>query len=317
MENKILDNKNIIEVEIEPCPISFIEIGPLPDVGLDVEVTYSFNTIFAGTSEINGKYVIVDVEENNRLYRRLMFNSDNTFIQSECILSGDIGTDYLVPYHRVMIDSLRHIYGGITRVLSTEMSFCVLGLGGGLLTKFLYDKFPKSKVTTVEIDPEMVPIAQKFFNLPEENERLRLVVDDAIVFLKNSAGIEKFDAIFCDVAGDNSTEKLVFSPPSGFITKEVLRTMRDCLNDRGLLLMNFVARDFQTKSQVKNDIAEIFPKVLSGSYKKDISEIVICPLHRPTKTEQMIARRWKVDKSKIVKNRGRKPKDIGLKTNKS
>lgn len=37
----------------------------------------------------------------------------------------------------------------------------------------------------------MVPIAQKFFNLPEENERLRLVVDDAIVFLKNSAGIGK------------------------------------------------------------------------------------------------------------------------------
>jgi len=48
-----------------------------------------------------------------------------------------------VPYHRNMIASLKHCKGGMDAVLAKPMKFLVLGLGGGLLTKFLYEKFPK------------------------------------------------------------------------------------------------------------------------------------------------------------------------------
>ena len=51
-----------------------------------------------------------------------------------------------MPYHRSMIASLKHCKGGMDCAMSRPMKICVLGLGGGLLTKFLYDNFKKVRL---------------------------------------------------------------------------------------------------------------------------------------------------------------------------
>jgi hypothetical protein len=51
-----------------------------------------------------------------------------------------------VPYHRNMVASLKHCKGGMDCAMSRPMKICVLGLGGGLLTKFLYDNFKKVRI---------------------------------------------------------------------------------------------------------------------------------------------------------------------------
>uniref|UniRef100_A0A914DWW0 Uncharacterized protein n=1 Tax=Acrobeloides nanus TaxID=290746 RepID=A0A914DWW0_9BILA len=60
--------------------------------------------------------------------------------------------------------------------------------------------------------------------------------------------------------------------------------------------MNLVARDDQTQTNVKNNIAKVFPKVIIGSDKEDINEVVICPLYIPKKFEQFEERVWIQDK---------------------
>lgn len=45
----------------------------------------------------------------------------------------------------------------------------------------------QSHVIGVELDPEMIRVAHEYFDLPAENERLRVVLDDALVFLENTA----------------------------------------------------------------------------------------------------------------------------------
>lgn len=54
-----------------------------------------------------------------------------------------------------------------------------LGLGAGALAKFCWRHLPEAAITVVEISDEVVAAAQRWFRLPPEDARLRIVVEDA------------------------------------------------------------------------------------------------------------------------------------------
>ena len=54
----------------------------------------------------------------------------------------------------------------------------VLGLGAGSIVKVINKYFPKSKITAVEIDPMMVEIGKKHFDL-EKARNLEIIIGDA------------------------------------------------------------------------------------------------------------------------------------------
>lgn len=54
-----------------------------------------------------------------------------------------------------------------------------LGLGAGALTKFCWRHLPDSAVTVVEVSDEVVAAAQRWFRLPPEDARLKIVLADA------------------------------------------------------------------------------------------------------------------------------------------
>ncbi|HUN93184.1 MAG TPA: spermidine synthase [Burkholderiaceae bacterium] len=58
-----------------------------------------------------------------------------------------------------------------------------LGLGAAALTKYCHRFVPGARVTTVEIDPGVVDNARRWFRLPPDDDRLQVVVDDALAFL--------------------------------------------------------------------------------------------------------------------------------------
>lgn len=81
------------------------------------------------------------------------------YVRSECVIASLFKFQFLATkggksrkidpdtltcsHHRAMIAALKHWHGGFEELFSEKMNFCVLGLGGGLLAKFLYEKFPK------------------------------------------------------------------------------------------------------------------------------------------------------------------------------
>jgi spermidine synthase len=58
-----------------------------------------------------------------------------------------------------------------------------LGLGAAGLTKFCYRNLPTARVTAVELSGEVIEVARQWFRLPENDDRLQVVEDDARAFL--------------------------------------------------------------------------------------------------------------------------------------
>lgn len=59
-----------------------------------------------------------------------------------------------------------------------------LGLGAAALTKFCLRHLPFAETVVVELDQTVIGTARRWFALPEENRRLRIVCDDALAFLQ-------------------------------------------------------------------------------------------------------------------------------------
>ena len=59
----------------------------------------------------------------------------------------------------------------------------LIGLGSASLTKFLYRHFPDTHLTVVEIEPRVVTAARHFFKLPDDPERLEIIIDDGVEYL--------------------------------------------------------------------------------------------------------------------------------------
>ncbi len=75
----------------------------------------------------------------------------------------------------------------------------MVGLGGGLLTKYLLYHFPDCQIHTIESRKAMVKIARRFFTLPLES-RLKIKIGDGALHIKQQSlqTSEKHDLIMID-----------------------------------------------------------------------------------------------------------------------
>ena len=54
----------------------------------------------------------------------------------------------------------------------------MIGLGGGSMARFLHKAFPRSRVTALDVSPEVVAAARRYFDFPAEGPRLSAVLED-------------------------------------------------------------------------------------------------------------------------------------------
>jgi spermidine synthase len=71
----------------------------------------------------------------------------------------------------------------------------MLGLGGGSLAKFCYRYLPKTRITVVEINPEVIALRDEFL-IPRDDGRFRVVHDDGARYLDVMDG--EVDALLVD-----------------------------------------------------------------------------------------------------------------------
>jgi len=129
-------------------------------------------------------------------------------------------------------------YGNLQRILRTglkEIGFgkikemnniLVLGVAGGSVIKTLVDEINfKGNIIGVEIDKEVIKIANEYFNL-NEIPNLEIIIEDAFDFVLKTT--DKFDLIIIDVFQDTYMPSFLFQPyfkdrvcfllnPNGFI----------------------------------------------------------------------------------------------------
>ena len=117
-------------------------------------------------------------------------------------------------------ENTNYSYGSLQRILKLGLknigfdkikemeSILVLGVAGGSVIKTLVDEIQFSgKITGVEIDSEIIKIANQYFKL-DEIKQLQIVIDDAFEFVLKTT--EKYDLIIVDIFQDTKMPNFLF-----------------------------------------------------------------------------------------------------------
>lgn len=72
----------------------------------------------------------------------------------------------------------------------------LIGLGGGSLAKFIHRHLPESRLTVLEIHPEVIITARTWFDLPPDDERLRVLQGDGAAYVR--AHPDSLDVLLVD-----------------------------------------------------------------------------------------------------------------------
>ena len=118
----------------------------------------------------------------------------------------------------------------------------LIGLGAGSLAKYLYHKHPETKITVVEIDPQVETIARLHFKLPDDPLRLRIVIGDGAQYMLEDG--KKFDAILVDGFDKNGRAGVLDTLP-------FYQACRSRLTAHGLLAVNLLghSRGFKASTE--------------------------------------------------------------------
>lgn len=133
---------------------------------------------------------------------------------------------------------LRYTQAMMGFLLFTEMppaNALVIGLGGGSLVKFLFHQFAEINITAVEINAKVIQAAQQFFYLPDDVERLNLVLADAAEFITTST---HYDCILLD--GFDAGFQV-----QNLASENFYRDCKHALSPTGVLSVNLWASDPQ------------------------------------------------------------------------
>jgi spermidine synthase len=166
-------------------------------------------------------------------------------------------SDLVLEYTRTMMASL---------LMRVEKDFpqnvLLIGLGAGSLTKFLYQHYPTASLTIVEIDPRVIDVARKHFELPDDPIRLKIVIGDGVEYMAFTN--QTYDLIIIDGFNDHAH-------PGELNSFSFYQACRLRLNKLGILVVNLIG----LSDGVKGGLAHIevafenrairFPRCKSGN----------------------------------------------------
>lgn len=161
--------------------------------------------------------------------RRLHF--DFRYVQGEMKLGEPYKLSF--PYTRKMMAFLLFV--------PKPRHVLIVGLGAGSLTKFCYRHLPRSRITTVEIDADVIALGE-LFEVPRPDRRLGIVHADAVEYLAGAgAAAEVILLDGCDKGGI----------AAAFRNERFYRDLRARLQPGGMLVMNLIGRADRTRAHLR------------------------------------------------------------------
>lgn len=160
-------------------------------------------------------------------------------------------------------------YGSLQRILRKGLkiigfetinkmkSVLVLGVAGGSVIKTLVNEIHfKGKITGVEIDPEIIEIANTYFNL-NKIPNLTIFIEDAFEFVLKTN--KTFDLIIIDIFQDTTMPNFLFEKffidrigkllkPGGFILFNTMLTKQNDNSRNQKYINEFNPTKFKTKT---------------------------------------------------------------------
>ena len=110
----------------------------------------------------------------------------------------------------------------------------LIGLGGGSIAKYIYRHLPQSRLTALEINPEVVAAARAYFMLPPDDERLSVITGDGAAFVHENPDSQ--DVLLVD---GFDAKRIV----DALASAEFYRACRDMLRPGGVAVFNLWGSD--------------------------------------------------------------------------
>lgn len=214
-----------------------------------------------GCAASYGKLWGIPVREYKHVIER--FNGNSNFGKLQVVERKDGSCRYYLndnliqntydPERKQSVSHFTYMLSGLARCYTTNINDVLcLGLGVGIVPmEFAHGG---AKVDVVEINPAVVPVGVKFFDL--QTNLINLTLDDARHYLNRCQ--KQYDVVVLDAfLGDSS--------PSHLMTHEAFASIRKVLRPGGTLVINMFGdlgygRDFFTAS-LKKTLMSVFPGV--------------------------------------------------------
>lgn len=198
-------------------------------------------------------YQYIEVLDDGQ-YRFLAYNDANGF--QTVAKRGAVTTGFYFDYYALVPSLLAQ---PLERVL-------LVGLGGGTIANQIHHFHPTAAIDAVEIDPEVIAIARRFFSL---SDTVRVHNQDGRIFVANSRS--RYDVIVVDAYAEQ-----VYIP-FHLTTVEFFRDVKRSLAAGGILAMNVASSNDGSLllRSVLNTLAVDFPHVLRFRIGNTPSTVVL------------------------------------------
>ncbi|MBE3519734.1 MAG: fused MFS/spermidine synthase [Firmicutes bacterium] len=139
---------------------------------------------------------------------------------------------------------------------SHPRNMLAVGLGAGLAPKRFWRDYPGLRVQVAELDPEVVKVCYRYFDLPKD-ERLQVEVKDGRMFLRDTPS--KYDVILLDAYFADAV-------PFHLTTREFYEIVRDKLNPGGVVAYNMIGALEGPRSKLFRSMLKTFKTVFPELY---------------------------------------------------
>lgn len=172
----------------------------------------------ASLYETESQYQYIQVQdEGDRL--ALSFN-EGLGTQSYYMKQGVLTESYY--------DYLALLPAAVPQPTENQPQAVVIGLAGGTITRQLAHYFPEWQLTGVELDPAVIAIAQRYFQLQEQPTEI--IINDGRMFLQHTE--QRYDLIFIDAYANE------YYIPWHLTTQEFYQTVAEHLTPDGAVAFN-------------------------------------------------------------------------------
>ena len=121
-------------------------------------------------------------------------------------------------------------------------SILVLGGGVGSIPSIIYNELTMNPtIDAVEIDEKVVTLGNKYFQLSQYN-KLSIHIEDAMHYIENTTSM--YDLIVVDLFEG-------IDVPKAFYQGDFFKAVKKRLNEKGMLIFNFVTYNYDTKELAK------------------------------------------------------------------
>jgi len=180
-----------------------------------------------------------------------------------------------------------------------------IGCGGATGPRQFRKFYPNLQIDIVELDPEVVKMAKKYFNL-KEDEKLKVIVEDGRVYLNRSK--EKYDIIILDAYFAEAI-------PFHLTTKEFMDVVKKHLEPKGVVICNVIGSvsggksryprsQYKTLKRVFNTVYAfpvVYPYEKPDNYDREVSRniILVATNEKRLSKKEIIERAKKLQNEKI------------------